>query len=130
MSASAISPISVIPENSIILKAISCVPIVGILAQLFSELSIVARIEGQNIPRLIELIDIKNDYKIAGIIRTSVECALAIACMVFEIFEISIILPLVSCACIFLHVYNLTHNQAIIAQIQNQGMPSTSIKIR
>lgn len=66
-----------IKEDSILLKAISCIPVVGVVFSLFQETSIADKITQTSDPtRAIELINLKNQYKIANVVRNLFTAAL------------------------------------------------------
>ena len=122
MSTPAISAISAIPENSLFLKAISYAPILGIIPQLFAELSIGNRIstEEEHL-RMIELIEIKSDYKIAGIMRSLIECAMIVACVALGFFgTIMLILACVLLGAACLNYAFLYYNRFIIFNIRQE----------
>jgi hypothetical protein len=68
-----------IEENSNWMKAVSCVPILGIIPSMIQETSLVTKIaEERRAPKKIELIQIKNHYKIANATRGVLAAALLV----------------------------------------------------
>src|SRR4029079_1862223 len=72
-----------IAEDSKLYKAVSCVPVLGIVVSEIQQFFLRVKIErafnqGQS-ARVIELLEIKNDYKTADIARRMINVALMIA---------------------------------------------------
>jgi hypothetical protein len=71
---------NVIEENSSFMKALSAIPVIGIITSLIQESSLQSQIENApNTSRAIELIDVKNQYKKMNMVRCLLTAALIIA---------------------------------------------------
>jgi len=104
---------SPLPGDSIWLKALATVPFVGIVAQIRCEVivekessSIVYKCEDildkkssesleQNIKKFIKAIEIKNHYKICGIIRSILEIVVIVTLITLCVFSTWFIVPIV-----------------------------------
>lgn len=78
-----------IEEDALIEKFLACIPVVGIFVQLTNEVSLATQIERTlNPAHVIQLIDVKNDYKIAGIVQKVLTLAILTAAVFFNLFPI------------------------------------------
>ena len=122
-------------EDSLFLKALVCVPIVGSIASLIIENSLLNRIAEPPSPFLsdssdfskqrIELIELKNSYKKCAIARDVISAALVIAGIA------SCILPPLFLVCglmfgmlVGYNIYRIHQNDDAINTIKNQSSPA------
>jgi len=112
----------VIIEDSLFYKLCSCIPLLGIIPSSIRENSIQTAIaKTTNVPRLVELIDLKNQYNLCSSIRS-------ILTVVVGIFGG---MPLFSISLFFLipaaiHFNNITKNNRIITELIHTGYRSHS----
>lgn len=113
----------VIKENSTFLKAISCVPVVGIVVSLFQEISLGRKItETKDPAKLIELMELKNQYKFANAVRNLLTSVLIVAGIAFGYlngtFAVSAGLYIVFAG---LHIYRINQNNQLINELRSTG---------
>src|ERR1700674_5730388 len=69
-----------IRENSIVFKMASCVPFLGLIPSQICQLTLMGKIDRtRDVPRLVQLIDVKNHYKIATMTRNLLTLVLVVA---------------------------------------------------
>ncbi len=122
-------------EDSLILKALTCVPIVGTIATLIIENSLLNKIMESSSPFLsdysdcskqrIELIELKNNYKKCAIVRDAISVALVIAAVAAGI----LMPPFLLCALTFgilvgYNIYRIHQNDEAVTTIKNQSSPA------
>lgn len=116
-----------IEENSAVMKAISCIPLLGLIPSYIQESSLERKITNTlGAPRAIELINVKNQYKAANVIRNLLSAALTIAGIAFGILSGTLVSGAVSIV-IFtglagLYIYEIKHNNKIITDLQSTGI--------
>lgn len=79
-----------LPEDSIYSKLLSCVPLLGIIPTVINESSLKKKImqtNEKNTDRLVKLIDTKNHYKWASIVRELLSVALIVSTVAFGILS-------------------------------------------
>jgi len=133
-------PPLVIEENSGIRKAIAYIPVVGEIVSYAQEASLETKIfSTTSVPRLVELISVKNDYKIANAVRSVVTVAAIIATVSFVIFSdaafSSLIIPTIP-LCLFLlaraadNNWGIGRNNSVIGTLSSRGYtPDTRCEI-
>lgn len=108
-----------IPEDSFWKKLLCCIPVIGILPTVYFESTLRKKITGSsNRERIIKLITVKNDYKIASMVRESLTIALLVTAVVFKIFAAFSPMSIVSFAIegmlLGYHVHCYRRNQQLI----------------
>ncbi len=79
-----------IPEDSRLRKFLACLPIVGIAITILNERSLQKRIRrSRDLTRIVKMIQVKNHYKIASIIRSILTAAVVVA-VAFAVFKASV----------------------------------------
>ncbi len=118
-----------IGEDSTFRKAISCIPVLGVVMALFNEFSLAEKIRTEvKIERAFRLIDVKNHYKMAGMIRELLFIAIITTLMATGVLRGTIPLAIggVSIAVIIgvlaLHGYRIRHNKQLIEEIAQHGV--------
>jgi hypothetical protein len=77
-----------IEENSLLTKALSYIPLIGIIPSVIQQNSLANKISStRESPKLIELINVKNQYKIASTVRILLTAALIIVGIAFGILS-------------------------------------------
>lgn len=116
---------SPIKENSLIYKILSVLPALGIIPQLIAEKLLMCSAKTTSdlaIPRFIKIIEVKNHYKICGIIRSMLTIAGIIVCLALGIFSPWTLIPVaVLAAWTVLDIVNLNHNRQILADLHENG---------
>lgn len=113
-----------IQENSILLKAISCIPIFGIIISASQEISLIEKIKHTDkAPRLIELIQIKNEYKAANITRNLLQAAFVVTGIALGFFSCGLGASMtgVFLALSGIHAYTIYQNTRVINELQSTG---------
>jgi hypothetical protein len=116
-----------IAEDSIFLKAISCIPIAGAICSLFQEISLSNRItQTADVPRLIELINLKNQYKTINAARNLLTAALNVTGIALGIiggtFAFGAAITLVHVALAGLNIHQINQNNKAINELQTTGV--------
>jgi hypothetical protein len=126
----------VIEENSGAMKVLSYVPFIGIIPSLIQENSLGKKIiNTTEVPRLVELINVKNQYKIANAVRCLLEAVLIIVGiasgilsgpLAFGILASSPLLAGVISTILLtgiagLNIYNMNKNNKIIVELHSTG---------
>ena len=102
-----------LPHDNPIMKGLSCVPLVGSFIRIFADTAIDSQIaRTKNASRLIQLIDLKNDYHVCSMARSIMTVTLP----VFWNF-LGIIWILISVA----HHWAIRENHNVIRELANTG---------
>jgi|GEM_PF-1855223 len=114
-----------IEENSAITKAICCIPLLGIIVSHNQDVSLTKKIDDEpKVFRIIELINIKNQYKVANAVRSLFTAALIISGIALGIIGYTIF-P--SCAAIlltldaWLNMDAINQNNKLITELELTG---------
>lgn len=112
------------PENSIFRKILACIPLLGIIPTIINEDRLRAKIQPEkDSATLVTLIEVKNRYKVASIIRGLLSMALLVTGIATGIFG-SLGLGLAICGlivagcCISEYAYRIHKNKHIIEILQ------------
>ena len=118
-------------ENSTILKVISSIPPLGCILREITHYTlnkkITAASNGNDVPRMITLIDIKNHYEVAALVHDLLILALSITSITLRILTgapirpISIALFVMMIASVAYDCYQIYKNDKIIEDLQNNG---------
>lgn len=118
----------VIEENSLLMKVISYIPLIGIIPAFIQEVSLANKIfntSATEVPRVIELINIKNQYKIASAVRNLLTAALIVAGTAFGILGGALVSSAVPTVTLIglagLHIYKMSQNNKLITELQSTG---------
>lgn len=128
-------PAIFIEEDSTPLKALACIPIIGAAVGYFQERSLAEKItQTTAVPRAIELITVKNQYKVTGIVRGLITIAWNVAGIAFRIFgvysgAIGALLLIVNIGGIAQHAYYIYQNNQAIHELQTTTALRTEISI-
>jgi hypothetical protein len=122
-----------IEEDSVILRAVACVPIIGTVVSLRIETSLNEKMKiEKNESTVIELLEIKNQYKVANMIRNLITIAVVVSLLASRIIPLTIanealaggcVGILVAAAGISFHQRNV--NMKTIREIQTTGYTPT-----
>jgi hypothetical protein len=94
-------PLKPIAEDSTCLKTICCIPFYGAISSSFVEASLRQQCNQTRVePILIEIIHIKNQYKIASVIRSLFTIAVLIAAVAYKIIPATLFFTI----CIGVHI--------------------------
>jgi hypothetical protein len=127
-----------IPENSFFLKAATCIPVLGNVFGVFQQYSLVQKLQHTvsndtiSITNRIFLINVKNDYRVADLIRTITILALIVAQFAVGLFTGMYVFfgILVSIGILLAgkNIYAIYANHQNIKQLQTVGFtPGTQI---
>ena len=116
-----------IEENSTFLKAISCIPMIGIFPSMFQEISLADKINRTaDVPRLVELINIKNQYKIANAVRNLLTAALTVTGIALNLFSgffaLAAVLTCLHIGLAAIHIYRVNQNNKVVNELQTTGL--------
>jgi hypothetical protein len=127
-----------IEEDSIVCKAVSSLPIIGVIPYLLKELSLARQIKmavnremsgsSVEIKKVIRLIEVKNHYKVAAIIQVVLIIALLATLMGVGILHNTIPLSVggasiaVLMSILAVHGYRIHHNREVKAELNSKGM--------
>ena len=93
-------------------KALSCIPIVGIFPEMICEVAIKRSIaRTTDVPKLVKLIELKNDYNKCSMIRNIISAVtpiFGVFCIVFGALAI-------------LDYFSINNNQRVIAELVTKG---------
>lgn len=81
---------TVIEENSTLMKVLSCIPVIGILPFVIQDRSLALKISlasEAEVHRLVELITVKNQYKVIAGVRGLLNIALVVAGLAFGVLS-------------------------------------------
>ena len=108
-----------IEEDNVIFKALTCVPVVGVFVSLFQQNDLSQQMRSTNDQnRLIQLIEVTNDYKIASIVRDVILLAMIVASFATGIFSpLGLITAALFITLIVFQVKQIHHNDQMIAQL-------------
>lgn len=112
-------PPQVFPEDSTILKVISCVPLLGMRLSYSQEHSLLKKISRENnVPQLVRLINLRNDYKMANVIRSIFSAILCILEITFGVCNATFVI----CTCIFVvlagvNIYMINKNNLAVGKL-------------
>lgn len=112
-----------IEEDSVLWKALSGIPVIGLGISHIQQTSLTDQVyTAPNMPSLIKLIEVKNDYKIATIVGSVITTALIVAGVASGIlavgFLIAAAMPLISMG---ITIYQLHMNNQTINHLKIQG---------
>ncbi len=113
---------AVLDGDSSLLLGLACLPtMIGVVVNWIYESPLGERAkEEESVPRLIEIIDLKNKYKIASIISMTVNC---FACEYFGLLS-----PVICAGILFgfvwLQVSDIVHNKNLVVQLESRGLAS------
>jgi hypothetical protein len=114
----------VIKENSTLMKVLSAIPLLGIIPTYIQENSLGSKIElSADAPRLVQLIEVKNQYKVMNIVRDLLSIALAVAGVAFGVLTAAgggVCLGIFALS-IGVNVYRITENKTVIDILQTKG---------
>lgn len=114
-----------IEENSTIMKVLSCIPLLGIIPATIQDRSLALKITlEENASRLVELIKVKNQYKVANIVRNVITIALMVAGIALGLLSVglgTVCASLLALAVGF-YVYNIHENNKVINILQTTGV--------
>lgn len=105
-----------IPEDSIYRKLLACIPIIGAISTFFNERSLSAKIMCSYDPdRIVRLINVKNDYKIASIIRELLSLTTIVTRVALSHLSLSVGIGtgIALIGCIAFHAYGIYKNKQI-----------------
>lgn len=111
-----------IAEDSTLFKALSCIPVLGAIPSLIQQLSVNNTFHNMHLkpgsedPRAIELIEVKNDYKKAGIINGLFSMTIAVLLLNSGLFSFGMMYAADN-------LYRLSKNNELIEQMQRTGLP-------
>ncbi len=117
-------PIS-IKEDSNLLRIICCTPFLGTIASIFIQLSLDEKWSStKNEPLMIELLHIKNQYKVADVIRNLINVAIMVASIAYKIipltsFQVAWISLLLTASALSMHARS--ENMKVISEIETTG---------
>lgn len=115
-----------IEEDLIVLKALSCIPILGAFLSVCVEFSLVKKLENTtSVPKLIELINIKNQYKIINVGRNMLTVALVIAGMAYGIIVKGVLTKIFLAGLLIgiaINLYGIKKNNQLIKELQTSGL--------
>lgn len=113
-----------IEENTTLKKILSCIPLIGFLPSFIHEKSLKAQIKlSNNVPRMVELLKVKNQYKVMNIVRDFINIALIICGFAFGILGTAfcgICLGIYAIDILF-NVERLSENKVAIHTLQARG---------
>ncbi len=117
-----------IPEDSTFFKVLSCAPVLGAIPSYIQQSSLRNTIKGMHCllgyqsPRVLQLIEVKNDYKKANFMNGILSIATAVALLSVSTFTAAgFILYGIVCAAVSL--YQIHENKKLIEEIKNNGCP-------
>lgn len=119
-----------IEEDSCIWKILALIPIFGIFPQMVQEDSLGLGINGFMIQptreRRIAIIEVKNEYKILGLVRSALTIAILVAQVALGIIPlVAIIAPTVLFGILgFMSWSALSHNQQLLEQLRSDNPPA------
>lgn len=118
-------PFAAIEEDSLFMKALSFIPIVGVFASLTQELSLKGKIEIETDPnRTIRLVNVKNNYISAGTVRNFLNTALLVAAIALDIFQgwIWVIYTALFAGLAARDIYRFVNNSRAIDLLRSTGV--------
>jgi hypothetical protein len=109
-------------EDLIIFKAVACVPVVGLVAQMGAESFLKNKIEEEfhASPYVAKLIKVKNDYKICGIINNVISMALLVAGFAMGAFPAIGFVFIVAGALFITNTVTLMKNLIILKEVKQK----------
>lgn len=113
-----------IEENSAFLKAVSCIPLIGMWPSALAERSLNTKLQNEtSAPRLIELIQVKNDYKKANGIRNLLSLALVIGGLALGIMSkgVAVFSGIFFAGIAAFNAHRATRNVEVIQELQSSG---------
>lgn len=114
-----------IEENSTLMKVLSCIPILGNIPTVIQEQSLGLKIAfTDEVPRLIELIKVKNKYKVASIVRELIEIALIVTGIALGVLSIGLgtICAAISAFYVGINISRIIENKKVINILQTTGV--------
>lgn len=117
-----VSRFEIDPENSIWRKLFACIPVIGIISNIFNERPLAKKIYHATCSdRAIELINIKNHYKLCTIIRASISMAIVVAKVSLPVISASgfgICFAILGTGHILRQAYGIYKNKNLINDLQ------------
>lgn len=116
-----------IPEDSIVLKVLACVPAIGNFVSVVSYFSLKTKLlQPTTIPHTIELIRVKNDFIVADIMRNMFFVVLLVSQIALGVFSGGWLVVPVLGAIFFtiialVHLIQINQNNKIIRELQATG---------
>lgn len=117
-----------IPEDSIFLKLLSCIPLFGIIPAVINECSLQKKAQQTEDPaRLIKVINVKNHYKIASIARKLLTVALIITGVALGVLTgglgigVAIGAAIIGSCFVSIYSYRIHKNKQLIHELQTTG---------
>lgn len=102
-----------LPYDTMVMKGLSCIPIVGSFIRIFAGAAIDSQIaRTKDVPRLIRLIDLKNDYHVCSIARCAMTAVLPIFWNILGVFWVGIAI---------IHHWQIMENHDVIKELVNTG---------
>lgn len=118
-------PLLVDEEDSIWRKLLACIPAIGIIFSVVNEKSLKDKITNANTPeRVVELIKIKNHYKIASIVRSILTVVLAVSVLALGFFSVGLSvtagigITAFKGSCAVYYSYSLHKNRQLIEELE------------
>lgn len=120
-----------IPEADPTVLKLSYIPLIGTISSGFQEVSLAKRFtQTADAPRAIEVIKVKNRYKVASAVRNLVTAALLVAGMALgilgEAFAFGAILAIGLAG---IHIYRINKNIKVIKELQSTGLIRPGMRI-
>lgn len=118
-----------IPEDSIYRKLLACIPIIGIIPTVLNERSLREKIaKTKESTHFVKLINVKNHYKFASIVRKLLSIVLIVACVALPLLSwpIGIAAGVVGSGFIAFYAYGIHKNKQIIKTLQTNNLPAIS----
>lgn len=121
-----------IPEDSLLRKLLTCIPLVGIIPALINERSLEIKIskpETNNYKA--KLVTIKNHYKICSVIREILSLALIVNQIAVSAFNwpIGICAGIIAVSSVAFNVYGIYKNTKLINDLQANNQISSDIEV-
>jgi hypothetical protein len=114
----------IVQEDSTLMKVFSCIPILGMIPSMIQEVSL-ANKAGllANRAQLLEVIKVKNQYKVANIIRNVLDIALIVAGIALGIISrvLGVFLIILTVVNVLNIADRIAYNKTVINELQIRG---------
>jgi hypothetical protein len=113
----------VIEEDSTLMKVLSCIPLLGIVPAIMQDKTLGLKIFlTDDVPRLVELIKVKNQYKVMNVVRDVISLALIITGLAFGVLSVISCITLgILAISIVLNISRFYENKTVIHILQAKG---------